>query len=198
MHVIIWDSQDKWTYFSWKQTSTTHALWWTEYDTLRSFSLSPVYWSSIISSSLLRREKKLEIISSLLTTIIRLLFLLSYVFVQTRICGFYFPVTLSISLSFHLSDDIDELFFFFDQFRECLWCQTKWHGSTFECISSVSLLRIQVVTSSELWDWRLHEIKWSTGCRQRLSSFIVGGVQALATSTMIKRGQSFDQWWTLE
>ena len=104
----------------------------------------------------------------------------------------------SLSLSFHVSDDIYELFSMDDQFRECPWYQTKWHGSTFECISSVSSLRIQVVTSSELWDRRIHEIKWSTGCWERLSSFIVWGIQAFATSTMVKSGQSFDQWWTLE
>ena len=95
------------------------------------------------------------------------------------------------SLSFHLPDDIYELFFMDDQFRECLWCQTKWHGSTFEWISSMSSLRIQVVTSSELLDRRIHKIKWSTGCRNRLSSFIVWDIQAFATSTMNKRGQSF-------
>ena len=131
--------------------------------------------------------------------IIRLLFFFSMFFVQTRICGFnwlpsYFPVALSLSLFISLT--------IFTNYSSWMISSANDFdvrpSETFECISSVSSLRIQVVTSSELWDRRIHEIKWSTGCWERLSSFIVWGIQAFATSTMVKSGQSFDQWWTLE
>ena len=170
MHVRIYDSQDKESCFSWKQTSTTHALWGTEYDILRSLSLSSEYWSSIISSSLLRLGKEIGnyfiIIDDDNPTLT--LNILCF-FPNKNLWILLSSYALSLSLSFHLCDDIDELFFMDVQFREWHWCQAKWHGSTFEFISSMSSLRIQVVTSSELRDRRIHEIEWSTTCRQRLS-----------------------------
>ena len=202
MHVTIWDCQDERPCFNWKQTYTTRALWRDKHDTLQSLSLSPVNWSSLISSSLLRLAKQIWnyfiIIDDDNPTL--LLFITCFCSIQNMWIYLITVILSSYALSLFISLTTLTNFFLFmdDQFRECLWCQTKWHGSTFECISSVSSLRIQVETSSELWDRRIHEIKWSTGCWKRLSSFIVWGIQAFATSTMVKRGQSFDQWWTLE
>ena len=65
-------------------------------------------------------------------------------------------------------------------------------------LSSMTSLRSQVKTLSELWDRRINELKWFTGYRQRLSSYIVWDIQGFATSTMIKRGKSFYRCWTLE
>ena len=138
-------------------------------------------------------EKKFGIISSLLTkgNPIPLFFINIILSVSESTIFVVFSSYFWVAFSFHLSDDIYELFFMDSRFRECLWYQFKWHGSTFECISSMTSLRSQVVTLSELRDRKINELKWSTGYRERLSSYIVWDIQAFATSTMIKRGKSF-------
>ena len=84
IHVTkLWDCQDKWPCFSWKQTFTTRAQWrdgvW--YIAIVIINISkPIIDYFIISVTI--EKKKFEIISLLLTTITRLLFFFYHMFLS--------------------------------------------------------------------------------------------------------------------
>ena len=99
IHVTIWDCQDKWPYFSWKQTTTTRALWrdrvwyiadryhYHQYTDHRLFHHLCYDW---------KKKRNCEIISSFLTTIIRLLFFY-HMFLSKPESAFFLLITVILS-----------------------------------------------------------------------------------------------------